>query len=167
MFGRRASASRGSAPTGGEKVLARARTSQGMELLGTRDALYLLTSDEVSTRHAWEQLHEAAWDSESETLTLQREEGVSRHHLPDADRGTRLFLQLVDERVRASILLQRHVPIAGARGVTVVARRAPHGRTPIDWTVRADAGLDPADPAVHHAMQQARQAAAQDLGLPD
>ena len=124
MFGRR-----GTGATAGEKVLARARAADGVDLLGTRDALHLLTPDGDTRRHAWELVHAAAWDSESETLALQFEEEVtSRHHLPDADRATRLLLQLIDERICASILLQRHVAMRGRRGLTVVARRAPHGR---------------------------------------
>ena len=37
------------------------------------------------------------------------------------------LLELVRERVTASVVLQRHVPVDGRRGVRVIARRAPGG----------------------------------------
>ena len=55
------------------------------------------------------------------------------------------------ERVTASVLLVRHVPITGKRGVRVVARRAPSGRSEVHWVYEYDAGIDPDDPVVQAA----------------
>ena len=58
-----------------------------------------------------------------------------------------LLLQLVRERVTASIVLQRRVPVRGKLGLTVIGRRSPVGG-PVAWMHAYDAGLDPADPEV-------------------
>jgi hypothetical protein len=78
----------------------------------------------------------------------------------DADR----LLQLVRERVTASVLLTRHVPITGRRGVRVVARRAPSGRSGVTWVYEYDAGVEPDDPFVQAAAETALAAAQADLG---
>ena len=67
-----------------------------------------------------------------------------------------LLLQLVRERVTATVVLQRHVPIAGRRGLRVIARRAPGGDRAVTWVYEFDEGVDPADPAVRAAADAAR-----------
>ena len=56
-----------------------------------------------------------------------------------------LLLQLIRERVIASMVLQRRVPVRDELGVTVIGRRSPVGG-PVAWMHAYDAGLDPADP---------------------
>ena len=69
------------------------------------------------------------------------------HEVRIADPGR--LLQLVRERVTASVLLQRRVSLPGSRkGLMVVARRSPHRGGEISWAVEYDVGVDPADPAV-------------------
>jgi hypothetical protein len=80
----------------------------------------------------------------------------------DADR----LLQLVRERVTASVLLSRHVPVTGRRGVRIVARRAPSGRSDVQWFFEYDKGVDPDDPFVRAAAETALAAAKSDVGLP-
>ena len=58
-----------------------------------------------------------------------------------------LLLQLVRERVTASVVLQRWVPVRGKVGLTVIGRRSPVGG-PIEWMHAYDRGLDPNDPEV-------------------
>ena len=58
-----------------------------------------------------------------------------------------LLLQLLRERVTASIVLQRRVPVRGTLGLTVIGRRSPVGG-PVAWMHAYDAGLDPDDPEV-------------------
>ena len=58
-----------------------------------------------------------------------------------------LLLQLVRERVTASIVLQRRVPVRGKLGLTVIGRRSPVGG-PVAWMHAYDRGLDPDDPEV-------------------
>jgi hypothetical protein len=57
------------------------------------------------------------------------------------------------------------VPITGRRGVRVVARRAPSGRSPVHWVYEYDAGIEPDDPFVQTAAAAALDAARDDLGL--
>ncbi|WP_235739055.1 hypothetical protein [Nocardioides alcanivorans] len=66
------------------------------------------------------------------------------------------LLELVRERVTATMVLQRHVPISGAKGVFVIGRRAPGGE--ITWYFDFEWGVDPTDPDV---LRRAREAMAQ------
>ena len=63
-----------------------------------------------------------------------------------------LFLQLLRERVMASIVLQRRFPVRGGSGVTVIARRSPVGGA-VTWMHSYDAGLDPDDPDVREVAE--------------
>jgi hypothetical protein len=47
----------------------------------------------------------------------------------------------------------------------VIARRAPRGDRPVEWLYEFDEGIDPSDPAVLAAAEQALAAARDDLGL--
>jgi hypothetical protein len=147
----------------GERLLAWApvRDASGEHLVGgSRDALYL------PDRIPWEQIASADWDQDSAVLHVV-EVGrfgepapVHRLHLDDAGR----LLQLVRERVTASIVVQRHVVVAGRRSVRILARRAPGTHGELAWFVEYDEGLDPADPAVDAVVQEALDAARADVG---
>ena len=108
----------------GERVLAWA-TGAGGAVAGTREALYLSGGHRVP----WEQVESADWDLEARTLTVSEvgSWGESRPvHALELDEPARL-LQLVRERVTATVLLQRHVAVHDKAGVRVIARRAPTG----------------------------------------
>ncbi|MBI2243001.1 MAG: hypothetical protein HYU55_03290, partial [Nocardioides sp.] len=68
------------------------------------------------------------------------------------------------ERVTASIVLQRHVPVDERRGLRVIARRAPSGNRPVQWVYEYDEGVDPDDPEVRRLAREALAAAQQDVG---
>ena len=145
----------------GEAVLAWAETPDGVVLAGTRDAAYL-----AGERLPWEQVEAADWDRDSEMFRIsevgrwgepRREHAFS---LPEPGR----FLELVRERVTASVVLQRHVPVAGGQGVRVVARRAPRGDRPVTWFYEYDEGVDPDDPGVRAAAEAALRVAQEDVG---
>ena len=79
-------------------------------------------------RIPWEQVEAADWDLDSATLRIS-EVGTWGEPRPAysfvlTEPGR--LLQLVRERVTATVVLQRHVPIRGSRGVRVIARRARH-----------------------------------------
>ncbi len=151
----------------GERLLAWAPVADGGWVAGTRDALYLHES-----RVPWEQVQSADWDRDEGRLRLS-EVGTWGEPRPehtvtipdsaakDADR----LLQLVRERVTASVLLSRHVPVSGRRGVRVVARRAPSGRSEVEWLYEYDEGVDPDDPFVRAAAETALAGAKADVGL--
>jgi hypothetical protein len=145
----------------GEKVLAWASAGDGV-LAGTRAALYLPQGRRVP----WEQIEAADWDQESDTLrvsevgTWGRPRPTYSFVLADPSR----LLQLVRERVTASVVLQRHVAISGSRGVRIIARRAPVGEREVSWVFEYDEGIDPDDPFVEHAAQEALAAAHDEIG---
>lgn len=153
----------------GERVLAWGDTTDGAVVAGSREAFYLADqSGRVSVRLPWEQVEAADWDRDASVLRVvevgtwgeQRE--VHRVPLDDP----RDLLQLVRERVTASIVLQRHVPVTDRRGLRVVARRSPVvGDTPVSWFFEYDDGVDPDDPAVRAAATTALAQARADTGL--
>jgi hypothetical protein len=149
----------------GEHALAWAPVDGGGWVVGTRDALYL-----PAGRLPWEQVEAADWDSELERLRVsevgQWGEQRSEHTLTIAagGAGTDRLLQLVRERVTASVLLVRHVPVTGRRGLRVVGRRAPGGTSAVAWFYEYDAGIDPGDPVVRAAAETALDAARADVG---
>jgi hypothetical protein len=156
----------------GEKLLADA-VAEEAHLGGTRDALYVVRglgtslALEETVRIPWEDVQAADWDSETSTLRVS-EVGTWGEERPEhvftvAEPGR--LLELVRERVTASVVLQRHVPIEGRRGLRVIARRAPRGDQPISWIYEFDEGIDPADPAVREAAEEALAAARADVGL--
>ena len=145
----------------GEKVLAFASSPSGV-VAGTRSALYL----PEGRRIPWEQVEAADWDLDSETLQVS-EVGTWGEPRPTyslvLEEPGRL-LQLVRERVTATVVLQRHVPIRGRRGVRVIARRAPTGDRALTWLFEYDEGMDPDDPFVAQAAQEALLSAREEVG---
>jgi hypothetical protein len=145
----------------GEKVLAGVVTRDGEVVVGTRDALYV-----GGLRIPWETVERADWDAEGSTLTVTEvgSWGERRpvHRLLVDEPGR--FLQLVRERVTASVVLQRHVPVHGRRGVFVIARRAPRGDRPLSWVYEFEEGVDPDDPAVRAAAERALARARDEVG---
>ncbi len=151
----------------GEKVLAAARSEDGTWALGTRDALVLLPAEEAGpTRVPWERVQAADWSRDDDRLRVSEvgEYGRPRpvHELVLAEPG--LLLQLVRERVTASVVVQRRVEVASGRGLTVVGRRPPRGGD-VSWAYELDAGVDPDDPEVREAAEAGLRSAAEELGL--
>jgi hypothetical protein len=150
----------------GERLLAWAPIADGGWVAGTRDALYLPTG-----RVPWEQVQAADWDRDEGRLRVSEVgtwgEQRPRHTLMMADSGAKdadRLLQLVRERVTASVLLSRHVPVSGRRGVRIVARRAPSGRSDVQWAYEYDEGVDADDPFVRAAAETALATARADVG---
>ena len=151
----------------GERVLASATTAEGTVLAGTRDAFYVVT-DGDTRRVPWEQVEAAGWDRDTDTFRLSEvgSWGEQRPvHTATLDEPGRL-LELVHERVTASVVLQRHVSLGGRRGLRVIARRAPSGAGGVQWVYEYDEGVDPDDPAVRAAAREALELARRDVGLP-
>lgn len=147
----------------GERVLAHAPTRDGRHLLGTRRRLVIVDAEPVPI--PWERVEDAGWDSEEAVLRVTEigEYGTPRptHVLPLEDQA--LFLQLVRERVSASVVLQRRVVVRGRLGVTVIGRRSPAGGQ-VQWMHAYDPGLDPADPDVAKVAEQALAEARREVG---
>jgi hypothetical protein len=146
----------------GERVLAWTQASTGEVLAGTREAIYL-----GGTRLAWEDVEAADWDRDTEQFRVAEvgHWGEQRVEHRFAVAESRRLLELVRERVTASVLLVRHVPIDGSRGVRVIARRPPSGNRGLRWIHEYDEGIDPDDPAVRLAAETALDAARDEVGL--
>lgn len=151
----------------GEKVLASAAATDGTVVAGTRDAFYVVTDGEIR-RVPWEQVEAADWDRDTDTFRLSEvgrwgeERPVHTCTLTEPGR----LLELVRERVTASVVMQRHVMVAGRRGLRVIARRAPSGAGDIQWVYEYDEGVDPDDETVRSAAREALALARHDVGLP-
>lgn len=144
----------------GERLLAWAAADDGRVVGGTRDAVY------VPERIPWEQVEAADWDRESSTLRIS-EVGTWGSPRPEhvfvLEAPGRL-LELVRERVTASVVLQRGVVVRAGRGLRVVARRPP-GRSAgeLSWVIEYDEGIDPSDPEVRRAAEAALAEAANEV----
>lgn len=147
----------------GEKVLASAATRDGGWVLGTRRFLVLV--DAEARQIPWELVEDANWDQEESRLRVTEiaDFGSPRpsYTLVLAEPG--LLLQLVRERVTASIVIQRRVPVRGKLGLTVIGRRSPTGG-PVAWMHAYDAGLDPVDPEVEAVAAAALRGAQAEVG---
>lgn len=146
----------------GERILAWDTAASGEVVAGTRDALYIGVR-----RLPWEEVEAADWDRDTSLFRVSEvgHWGAERvEHalaLDDADR----LLQLVRERVTASVVLVRHVPLEGRRGVRVVARQAPGRRGPLTWVHEYDEGIDPDDPIVRLTAEELLRASREEVGL--
>ena len=144
----------------GERVLAWTTTADGTVIGATRDAIYL------PGRLPWERVEAAGWDSETSMFRVREvgSWGEPQHEYAFAIEESRRLLQLVRERVTASVVLQRHVPVNGRRGVRVIARRAPGRHEETSWAYEFDEGVDPADPEVRRLAAEAMVIAREELG---
>ncbi|MGH3384255.1 MAG: hypothetical protein ACRDO1_06730 [Nocardioidaceae bacterium] len=149
----------------GERVLASATDGTGQWYVGTLRALHI-ADDSQSRRLPWESIERAEWDRDEEQLVVveSAEFGAPapehRAALVDADR----LLQLVRERVTASVVVSRFVAVEGKRGITVVARRAPHTDDELTWTYVVDRGLDASSAAVATAAERGLAEARAEVG---
>jgi hypothetical protein len=148
----------------GERVLAGTATSDDNWLLGTHEALYVVGPEH--TRIPWERVERADWDRDEERLVVSEVGEFGRvrpqHRFAVEDPG--VLLELLRERVTASVVLQRRVLVEGRRGVTVIGRRSPVREGAISWSYDFDPGVDPEDPAVAAAAEAGLRAAQADLG---
>jgi hypothetical protein len=152
----------------GEKLLAAARATDGTWLLATREHLYAVgaASGSDAVRLRWEEVQRADWDRDSATLRVEavRDYGerVATTAYQIEEPGA--LVALVRERVDASIVLQRRIPVTGTRGFTVVARRSPSGAGDLTWSFEFDPGIDPDDAVVATAADRALEEAKESLG---
>ena len=111
------------------RVLASAEVAGGAWLVGTRDALAVVAPTGEAQLLPWERVQRADWDADASTLTVERVEEFGTPVVPMvfevAAPGP--FLQLLRERVSASIVVQKRVVLGRKRGLTVIGRRPPSG----------------------------------------
>lgn len=149
----------------GERILASGKSHDGLWLIGTDRALHVGTDDLIAI--PWERVEHAAWDRDKDALVVEE---VAEFGEPQPRHTARLddprrLLELIRERVTASILLTQNVPIEGTRGIKVVARRSPVRHGEVQFSCWLPDGLDPADEAVQEAGRRGVEQARADLGL--
>jgi hypothetical protein len=150
----------------GETPLAASPDRDGRWYVGTARAL-LVPEHDGWRRVPWETVERATWDRESEhlivieTADFGEPQPAYRAALPDPER----LLQLIRERVTASIVIKFFEPVEGKRGITVSGRRSPHSDDEPMWSVLVDPGLDERSAEVRAAAERALAAAQAELGL--
>jgi hypothetical protein len=144
----------------GERVLSAARLRDGDWVAATDQALV-----GPGWRAPWSAASRAQWYDDASTLEVawldaagERQQRSLRLDEPG------LLPETVHERVTATILLSRHLPVRGGQGVSVVARRQP-GSEDVEWQVVSDAGVDAADPQISARVDEAVRAMSTELGL--
>lgn len=150
---------------GGERVLAGALGREGGWYVGTTQAL-LLPDVDGFRRLGWERVERAEWDRDHDVLvvveTADFGEREPRHRLAMDDPNR--LLEVVFERIIASVVLKRYVGVEANRGLTVVARRSPHTDGPLAWSFVVDRGLDATSPAVREAAERGLAEARAEIG---
>jgi hypothetical protein len=148
----------------GEKVLAHSQSGDHW-LLGTRLALVVVEGPSATVRLPWESVQAADWSQDASTLTVSEvgEFGRPRASYSYVLDDPALLLQLIRERVTASVVLQRGQLVSGKLGFKVIGRRSPEGG-PISWMYDFDPGVDPDDPEVAAAADEALRRAREDVG---
>lgn len=150
----------------GERMLASGQSTGGSWFAGTDRCLYIAASDAV-IRLPWERVERATWDRDSSELVVEEvaEFGESHPRHTALLGDPRRLLELVRERVTASVLLTRHVPVAGSRGIKVVARRSPLRTGDVEFSYVLADGLDPDGEAVLEAGRRGVAELRADLGI--
>ncbi|MFY0407262.1 hypothetical protein [Solicola sp. PLA-1-18] len=150
----------------GERALASARDADGGWLVGTDRALHRTDGDGWAV-HPWESLEGASWNREDGELVVVEiaEFGeVEPRHVHRIEAPGRL-LELVRERVTASIVARRAVPVRRGFDLQVVVRRSPTRTGDTTYSFVLDPGLEPDDDDVRAAVRRGVAEVRQDLGL--
>lgn len=151
----------------GERVLAADQDVAGHWWVATHLALHVPVealpanselgepSGSAYRRLRWERIDKASWDRDSDALRVaetatfgQVLPTVSARFARAGHTFGRGLLGVIRERVTASIVVNRHVPLYGQQGVRVIARRRPGSADPLEWSMAFDDQLDPAEPQV-------------------
>jgi hypothetical protein len=155
-----------------DRALAAAEAVDGTWLVGTRAELVLIAPTAggpvpATTRIPWERIEDADWNRDDSQLRFSEVGRFGERRpsyvftMPEAEPGP--LLQLIRERVTASVVLQRGHLVSGKRGFKVIGRRSPVGG-PITWMHEYDEGVDPDDPQVAAAAAAVLQRAREDVG---
>jgi hypothetical protein len=146
----------------GERVLVHAPIADGGYAVATDRALLLPDG----TRLPWHRIDRCQWEETQGSpgaggLEVVTTEGV-RHRVALPEPGR--LPEAARERVIASIVVSRHVRLTEQGGVRLVARRSPGAERPV-WELIYDEGLDPSDPGLRAAADQALAGVRRSLGV--
>ena len=157
-------------PESGERILAWAdlgAADSGRTLIASTHALYIPDTSDLraagpQVRIPWTDIDRATWADPVLHIEGRSPEGARQWRLELAAAGR--VPELVRERVMASIVVSEHVEIAEGAGARIVGRRASVD-SDVTWTVTFDPGLDPADPHLRKAAQEALDDLRDTLGV--
>ena len=120
-----------------ERILAWVDDGSGRPVVASETALHLQRNPPAYSRFSWDQIESASYDTEVLTITLVPELGSSLLRVPvgpDADLPV-----AVRDRVTASVVVDRFVPLEGDLGVRIIGRRGDHEA--VSWRTDLDAAL--------------------------
>jgi hypothetical protein len=120
-----------------EKILAWVDDGSGRVVVASETALHLQRTPPAYSRFGWEQVERASYDSGTLTVVLTPELGSATLRIPVGE-GRELPV-VVRDRVTASVLVNRFVPLRGDTGVRIVGRRQENGE--VLWRSELDAAL--------------------------
>lgn len=100
----------------------------------------------------WHEIEHGGWNAELRQLSWVQLDG-RRGTVPLADPGR--LPELFRERVEATIVVKRFLPLAGERGVVISARRDLGGEGTISWHTRLTRGLSWQSAGVREAVDEA------------
>lgn len=149
----------------GERPLAWASDGEGRWYVGSSRALHVCAEGDCR-RLPWESVERAEWDRETEHLEVVElaDFGTSKPTHRAALQEPERLLQLVRERITASVVVTHFVAVQGKHGITVVGRRAPHTSDPVRWSVVVDRRLDETSPLVTAAVEHGLTRAQAEIG---
>jgi hypothetical protein len=150
----------------GEKIVAWGSASPGdatqtVVAAATDRALYLQATGD---RLPWDTIVKASWDEPVlELVVSDAAGGAPRAVVVELD-DARDLPAAIHDRVTASVVVSERVDLGNGAGALMVARRSSDGDS-IRWTVVFDSGLDPSDPALRAAADEALARLRDALGI--
>jgi hypothetical protein len=139
----------------GERILATGETASGT-LVATTHRLVIPVDDGVRAI-GWEDVECATWDGEADQLVVLETAPLGarpRQHRLHLREASPTVLDVLREQVTASVVVSRHIPLVGAKGIRVSGRRRT-GAGGLVWRVAVDPGIDVGDLAVRAAVDEA------------
>lgn len=121
-----------------EKVLAWVDDGAGRAVVASETALHLQRTPPDYSRIAWEQIERVSYEAGTLAVVLVPEAGSARLRVPVGE--NRALPVVIRDRVTASVLINRFVPLRGDAGVRIVGRRREDGQ--VSWRLDLDPGLE-------------------------
>lgn len=128
-------------------------------VVATTRALY---APGILDRLEWQDIVRASWDAPMLEIVISRD-GSSRPVRIQLDPAGSVP-QILNERVSASIVMQRHIELVGKAGASLVARRVP-GSDEVRWDTIFDAGVDSHDPKLREEAERKLQWLRESVGI--
>lgn len=130
-------------------------------VVATSAALY---DQRTGARYGWIDIIKGTWEEPELHLTLA-EGGASKRILIRVDQANDLPAAVRD-RVTDTVVVSEYLELGDGAGAQFVARREPGGSLEdIRWSVVFDSGLDPQDPGLRAAADEALAGLRSSLGI--